>query len=70
MAWTQADIDTLKAAMATGALEVEFGAGPDRRVARYRNLADMRSLLAQMEAKVNGGSTVSPRFVYAAHSRD
>lgn len=52
MAFTQTDIDALKAAIATGALEVEFGAGPDKRKVRYRNLADMKETLALMLADV------------------
>lgn len=54
MAWTQADIDILRGAIGTGARKVRFGAGPDSRETEFRSLADMRSLLAEMEAAVNG----------------
>lgn len=49
MAYSEADIASLKAAIATGALEVEFGAGPDRRKVRYRSLAEMKQTLADMQ---------------------
>lgn len=55
MAWTQADIDALKAAMATGALSVSY-AGPPARSITYRSLAEMQSLLAQMQASVSGAT--------------
>jgi hypothetical protein len=71
VAYTQSDIDTLRAAIATGALEVTFGAGPDQRTVRWRTLAEMRSVLAEMETAVNGASvTPSPRVSYASHQRD
>lgn len=51
--WTQADIDALRAAMATGALSVTY-AGPPARSITYRSLAEMDSLLARMERAVHG----------------
>jgi len=48
MAFTQADIDKLKAAIATGALRVRYA---DRDV-MYRSLAEMRQTLAMMEEEV------------------
>lgn len=57
MAYTQSDIDQLKTAIASGALEVQY---PNGRV-RYRSLAEMRETLAIMEAEVSGSSTVTPR---------
>lgn len=48
MAWTQADIDSLKSAIASGALTVRF---KDRTVT-YRSLAEMREILAMMTAEV------------------
>jgi hypothetical protein len=51
MAWTQADVDALKQAIATGASEVIL---PDRQV-RFRSLSEMRQTLAMAEAEVNGG---------------
>lgn len=50
--WTQADVDTLKAAVASGVLQVTFD-GPPRRSITYQSLAEMRALLAEMQAAVN-----------------
>ncbi len=69
MAWTQTDIDTLKAAIATGAKRVKFGAGPDARETEFRSLAEMRSLLAEIEAQVSPADA-SPRVSFVEHARD
>ncbi len=53
MAYTQTHIDALKEAIATGALEVEFGTGTERRRIKYRSLAEMRSTLADMIFEVS-----------------
>lgn len=69
MAYTQDDIDALKAAIATGAETVTFGSGPDSRTVKYRSLDQMRSILAEMIAEVSPsgmGSTIS----YVEHFRD
>lgn len=52
MAWTQTDIDALKAAIASGQLIVRSA---DRMI-NYRSLAEMRQTLALMEAEVAGSS--------------
>ncbi len=49
--WTQADIDKLKAAVATGVMEVTYS-GPPSRTVKYHSLADMRSLLSEMTREV------------------
>lgn len=54
--WTQADIDTLAAAIksnanAGGVIEVVYG-GPPKREVKYSGLAEMRSLLAEMRREV------------------
>ena len=67
MAWTQEDIDRLKAALATGALKVRYGSGFDEREVTYRSLAEMREALAMMEAEIAG--TSRPRVVIAEHRR-
>jgi hypothetical protein len=54
--WTQADVDALKAAIASGALEVEYHGPPRRRVV-YQSFAAMRSLLAEMRREVEGSVT-------------
>ena len=59
MAWTQADIDTLRAAIASGATRVSYS-GPPARSIDYRSLAEMREILALMEGEVTppaGGAT-------------
>lgn len=53
VAWTQTDIDALKAAVATGVLQVTY-AGPPSRSITYRSLPEMQSILASMEREVNG----------------
>lgn len=71
MAYTQDDIDALKAAIATGALRVEFGSGPDKRVVEYRSLSDMNATLATISAEVNPTQTAQrPRVSVVRHCRD
>lgn len=55
MAWTQAEIDALKAAIAKGEKQVAFA---DRSVT-YRSLEEMLEALRLMEAEVAG--TTRPR---------
>ena len=50
--WTQADIDALKVAIASGVLSVSY-AGPPTRTITYQSLDAMRSLLAEMVRQVN-----------------
>lgn len=50
--WTQSDIDTLRAAIASGVLSVSY-AGPPSRTVTYQNLDAMRKLLAEMTRTVN-----------------
>lgn len=54
--WTQADIDTLKTAIASGVLSVTYG-GPPSRTVMYQSLGQMRELLAAMIRDVNGTTT-------------
>lgn len=65
MAWTQADIDALKSAMATGALSVSY-AGPPARSVTYRSLEEMQALLSQMQQEVNGSSGTGTNYRLAA----
>ena len=51
--WTQADVDTLKAAIASGVLSVSY-AGPPARSMTYQSLDAMRAALAEMIRDVNG----------------
>lgn len=52
MAWTQADVDALKAAVAKGEKSVTFS---DRSVT-YRDLGEMLQALALMERSIQGTS--------------
>ena len=49
--WTQADVDSLKAAVASGLLSVRYD-GPPSRMITYQSLAEMRALLSEMVADV------------------
>ena len=66
MAYSQADIDALKRAIATGASKVRFS---DNREATYRSLAEMKETLRDMEADVSP-ATAQSRTVLIEHSRD
>lgn len=50
--WTQADIDKLKVAIASGVLTVKYE-GPPARETTYQSLGAMRSLLAEMVRQVS-----------------
>lgn len=50
MAWTQASIDRLKAAIASGARQVMEGG----RMVTYQSTDEMLRVVAMMEAEVNG----------------
>jgi hypothetical protein len=69
MAYSQGDIDALKAAIASGALRVKFGSGPDSREVEYRSLSDMNATLATMLAEVSP-TAARPRVSVIQHSRD
>lgn len=62
MAWTQGQIDALKAAIADGARVVKY---QDRTV-EYRSLAEMKEILGMMESEVAGrkgcGSVLYPVY--------
>lgn len=60
MAWTQADIDTLKAAIASGILSVQY----TDKLIRYQSTSDMLKALAAMEGEV-AGATTSGRSTFA-----
>ncbi len=53
MSWTQADIDSLRKAVVSGALVVRYD-GPPARSITYQNLTEMTNLLGRMEAEVKG----------------
>jgi hypothetical protein len=64
MAWTQAQIDALKSAIAQGATSVSF----EGKTVTYRSLSDMIDILRRMEAEVSGADSLS-RTTYAGFSR-
>jgi len=49
--WTQADVDTLKAAIVGGVKKVVYD-GPPKREVEYQGLPEMRALLAAMVRSV------------------
>lgn len=51
MAWTEADRDALREAIALGASKVRYA---DGREVTFRSLDDMRSILEQIEAELAG----------------
>lgn len=51
--WTQADVDKLARAVASGVLTVRYD-GPPGRTITYQSLSEMRSLLAEMRREVRG----------------
>ena len=59
--WTQEQRDALAAAIATGALTVQYR---DRSVT-YQSLSEMRSLLSEMDRQLTG----APTHRLAAHSK-
>lgn len=59
MAWTQSDIDALKAAMAQGVKRVRYTSGE----VEYQSLADMEKLLARMEREANPEGVAPKRTV-------
>lgn len=57
--WTVDDIVSLRAALRTGILTVEYD-GPPKRLVTYQSIGAMRALLAEMVSTVNktdGGSS-------------
>lgn len=62
MAFTSDDIDTLKTAIATGALRVRYA---DGREVTYRTLAEMRETLRMMNGEVAGSPGSSSRSFVA-----
>jgi hypothetical protein len=59
MAWTQSQIDAMKAAIANGKLSVRHGES----MIVYRSVAEMKDALAMMEAEVNPPTTKKIRYI-------
>lgn len=66
--WVQADINNLKAAIATGVLSVKYSGPPERTVV-YQSLSEMRKLLAEMVAEVTGAAGTRQSYRKAATSK-
>ncbi len=62
--WTQADIDSLKAAIATGVLTVSY-AGPPSRTVQYHSPDAMMRTLATMVREVSG----TPNYRRVRHNK-
>ena len=65
MAWTQTDIDTLKAAIARGVRRVRIN-GEE---VEYQSLKEMRQALEMMESEVAGANRKTMQVVYPTTSR-
>lgn len=65
MAWTQSDIDTLKAAIARGVNEVRINGEK----VQYQTVKDMRQALEMMTAEVSGTVRSAIVAVYPTTSR-
>lgn len=65
MAWTQANIDALKTAIATGHLRVTYG---DKTI-QYQDTASMLRALKAMEAEVGAYSSNNGRTIMVQHGR-
>lgn len=65
--WTQADVDALKTAVASGVMQVRYD-GPPARTIQYHSLTEMRALLAAMVADVAAASG-SPSYRLIATSK-
>ena len=67
MAYTQQQVDALREAIAEGVTTLSS----DGRTVTYRSLAEMRSLLQEMEASLAGSAVAGrSRRVYARFQRD
>lgn len=65
MAWTQTDIDTLKAAIARGVRKVRIN-GEE---VEYGSMTEMRQALSLMEGEVAGVSRSAITVIYPTTSR-
>lgn len=71
MAYTQADLDALRAAKASGAKSTRFGAGPDSREVEWRTLAELNAIEAEIMAALAGSlAPAAPIVTLARFSRD
>jgi hypothetical protein len=65
MAFTQTDLDAIRAAKATGALEVRYA---DGRQVRYRSLTEMDRIIQDIERSLaQASTTLASRRSVAGH---
>lgn len=64
LAYTQADLDAIKTAIAQGSKKVQY---KDRSV-EYHSLAELRSIAKEIEEELAGG-TKRRRIAYPVHSK-
>lgn len=64
MPYTVQDLQALEAAIATGALEVEYA---DKKI-KYRSLAEMQQIRNQMLQEL-GTAPKTPKRIFAQHSK-
>lgn len=55
MAYSQTELDALKAAVASGVAQVTYGG----RTVQYRSLAEIEAIIAKMEASLNSAGRTS-----------
>lgn len=65
--WTQADLQNLDKAIATGATKVRFA---DNREVVYRSISDMWSIRREILAALSGGLVQAPRQTVVEFTRD
>lgn len=65
MAFSQTDVDALKAAIAKGVSRVRI----DGEEVQYNTFSDMRAALRMMEAELAGTTSATPRVVYPKTTR-
>ncbi len=68
MSYSQAQIDALRKAIATGAKRVVYEAGGEKRDTTYHSFDEMRRALAMMEQEA--GQVLRPRTTFVEHHRD
>lgn len=68
MAYSQADLDALNKAIATGAKRVRFGSGESAHETEFRSLAEMLAIKAVIESELRPQRAGSIGF--AEHTRD
>ena len=63
MAYTQDDLAKLKKAIATGAKKVRFGSGDSAHETEFRTLAEMKQIVADIEAEIGTGTMARASYI-------